>query len=129
MKRTLGFTLLELMIVVVVMAILASLALSGYQKQVRKSRQAEAKQVLSDLMLKQEKWRSNNSAYGTVAQIGGAATTKYYSVCPVVATCTTSATGYVLTAVPLGDQTKDSCGTLTITMAAGTATKTPVTCW
>ncbi len=132
MKTRRGFTLIELMIVVLVIALLAGLAFSAYNKQVRKSRRAEAKQVLSDLTLKQEKWRSNNIAYGTIAQIGGAATTTYYSICPVVATCTTSATGYVFTAVPSGDQAKDSCGTLTITMAAGTVSKTSTAgtdCW
>jgi type IV pilus assembly protein PilE len=139
MKRTRGFTLLELMIVVAVIAILATLAMSGYQKQIRKSRRAEAKQVLSDLVLKQEKWRSNNAAYGTVAQIGGAASTSYYSICPVAANCTTSGTDYVLIAVPVGDQLKDSCGTLTISMVAGTlskcpgpspcATTSPTDCW
>ena len=41
-KRTRGFTLIELMIVVAVIAILASVAISQYNKQVRKSRRAEA---------------------------------------------------------------------------------------
>jgi type IV pilus assembly protein PilE len=132
MARQRGFTLIELMIVVLVIAVLAGLALSGYQQQVRKSRRAEAKQVLADLGLKQEKYRSNNSTYGTIAQIGGAATTTYYSICPVAATCTTSATGYVLVAVPTGDQLKDSCGTLKWEMVAGVVTKSSsagTDCW
>lgn len=125
-----GFTLLELMIVVLIVAVLAGLAFNAYNNQVRKSRRAEAKQVLSDLMLKQEKYRSNNTTFGTVAQVGGAASSTYYDFCPVAATCTQSATAYVLTAVPKGDQTKDSCGTLTLSMSAGTVTKSPTTgCW
>src|SRR6185436_15605068 len=63
MKRVRGFTLLELMIVVVIIAILAGVALSSYQKQVRKSRRAEAKQGVTDISLREEKWRSNNANY------------------------------------------------------------------
>ena len=127
MKRALGFTLIELMIVVLVIAVLASLAMSGYQKQVRKSRRAEARQAIADLALKQEKYRSNNATYGTVAQIGGVQTTTYYTVALTAASNT--ATAYTFTAVPIGDQVKDSCGTLSWAMSAAVVTKTPTECW
>jgi type IV pilus assembly protein PilE len=136
MKRIRGFTLLELMIVVLVIAVLAGIAMSGYQNQVRKSRRAEAKQVLSDLVLKQEKWRSNNTTYGTVADIGGAASSSWYTVTLTAASNT--ATAYAFTAVPIGDQAKDKCGTLSVSMSAGTLLKcpgtgcvatTPTDCW
>jgi type IV pilus assembly protein PilE len=123
MKMTRGFTLLELMIVVLVVAVLAAIAMSGYQQQVRKSRRAEAKQVLSDLVLKQEKYRSNNIAYGTVANIGGAQSTSWYTV--TLTTGSNTATAYTFTAVPIGDQAKDSCGTLSVLMASGTLSKCP----
>ena len=127
MRKKRGFTLIELMIVVVVIAILAGLALSGYQNQVRKSRRAEARQVIADLALKQEKYRSNNAIYGTVAQIGSAQTAAYYTVALTAASNTSTA--YTFTAVPVGDQAKDSCGTLTWAMAAGVVTKSPNDCW
>ena len=127
MKRALGFTLIELMIVVLVIAVLASLAMSGYQKQVRKSRRAEARQAIADLALKQEKYRSNNATYGTVAQIGGVQTTTYYTVALTAASNT--ATAYTFTAVPIGDQVKDSCGTLSWAMSDAVVTKTPTECW
>jgi type IV pilus assembly protein PilE len=123
-----GFTLIELMIVVLVIAVLAGIALSGYQKQIRKSRRAEARQVIADLALKQEKYRANNPTYGTVAQIGGAATTSYYTV---ALAGSATGTAYTFTATPVGDQAKDSCGVLTWAMSAGTVTKTPdpTNCW
>lgn len=134
MKKRRGFTLLELMIVVVVMAILASLALSGYNKQVRKSRRAEAKQYLSDLALRQEKWRSNNVAYfGTdsdateIAAFGAVGDgTNYYTI---AITSVEHGTDYVATATPIGDQVEDSCGTLTWNMTGGTVDKDPDDCW
>ena len=133
MRRVRGFTLIELMIVVAVVAIIAAIALGSYQKQVRKSRRAEAKQVLSDLSLREEKFRSNNIAYGLTTTapptgIGTANASIYYAV-----TVTIQAgppPGFTLTAVPIGDQLKDSCGTLTMTMASGVLTKAPATdCW
>ena len=43
-----GFTLLELMIVVMIVAILAALAISGYDHATRKSRRAAAKGCLTE---------------------------------------------------------------------------------
>ena len=127
--RVRGFTLLELMIVVTIIAILAALAMYAYNGQARKSKRAEAKQVLADLILKQEKYRSNHTTYGTIANIGGSPTSSYYTFALTAASNT--ATGYVMTATPTGDQAKDTCGTLTVTMASGTLTKAPATsgCW
>lgn len=128
MKRQRGFTLLELMIVVIVIAVLAVIALSGYQKQIRKSRRAEAKEVISDLTLKEEKYRSNNTAFSVYpSSIGGAMSSNYYTI----ALSAASASGYTITATPVGDQVKDSCGALTAQMASGTLSKTPTTpgCW
>lgn len=131
MKKQRGFTLIELMIVVAVIAILATVALGGYNKQVRKSRRAEAKQVLLDYSLREEKFRSNNATYGTTAAppagIGATGATSYYTV--TLTAGSNTGTGYIFTAVPIGDQAKDSCGTLTLTMAAGVLDKDPDGCW
>lgn len=127
MARQRGFTLIELMIVVLIIAVLATIALSGYQKQVRKSRRAEARQVISDLALKEEKYRSNYTTYGTVAQIGGAQTTSYYTV--ALTANSNTATDYTFTATPTGDQAKDRCGTMQWAMSSGVITKTPTGCW
>lgn len=129
MKQVRGFTLIELMIVVVILAILAALAFTTYTKQVRKSKRAEAKQVLSDLGLKQESWRSNHATYGTLADLGGSPTTGYYTI--TLTGGSNTATGYVFTAAPYGDQANDTCGTLTWTMASGVVDKDPDTqgCW
>lgn len=133
MKKSAGFTLIELMIVIAVIAILIGIAVPAYNDQMRKSRRTEAKQILSDLQLKQEKWRSNNTTYATLAApptgIGTGGTTNYYTIALTAASNT--ATGYILTATPTGDQVGDSCGTLTLQMTAGVVTKLPSTgkCW
>lgn len=145
MKQVRGFTLLELMIVVVVIAILASLAMSGYQKQVRKSRRAEAQQILSDYALREEKLRSNAANYttnlATLLNVATAPTTwgsGYYSVAittPTSGTCAGGASAgapnsFTVTATALGDQLKDTgCTPLVYTNGCGTVAKTPSDCW
>ena len=133
MARKRGFTLIELMIVVLVIAVLASIALSGYQKQVRKSRRAEARQALSDIGLREEKYRSNNLLYATCDQAVAPATCANFNVTltyyTVAHTGTPTAIAYVFTATPKGDQAKDSCGTMTWSMSSGVVTKTPNGCW
>ena len=57
--RPVGFTLLELMIVVAVIAILAIIAVPSYIEQVRKGKRAEAVQAIGDIQLRQERWRAD----------------------------------------------------------------------
>ena len=74
MKRQGGFTLIELMIVLVIVGILAAVALPSFRDQIRKSRRADAIAELGRLQLAQERWRADRASYGTLANIGGTAT-------------------------------------------------------
>jgi type IV pilus assembly protein PilE len=116
-----GFTLLELMIVVAVIAILATIAVNSYTEQVRRGKRAEAKQALSDLQLREEKYRADNPKYGTIDQLTGssAATTgynnalKYYTISIDDASLTGSY--YKITATRKGDLVNDpKCGNFTM---------------
>lgn len=56
MKKQIGFTLIELMIVTAVIAILAAVAFPTYDKHVQKTRRAQAQQVLLEISNRQEQY-------------------------------------------------------------------------
>jgi type IV pilus assembly protein PilE len=55
-----GFTLIELMVVVVIATILLSLAVPSYMSQIRQSRRTEAKTAILDLSGREERYLSTN---------------------------------------------------------------------
>lgn len=129
-----GFTLIELMIVVVIVGILSAIALPAYQDYVRKSRRAEAISLLLDLQLTEEKYRANNPNYAsTLSSMGVTSTYVSGQVDPAYYTFGIVATtnSYTITATPQGTQTSDkqygtACSSLTIDQSN---TKTPTDCW
>ena len=66
-RRGHGFTLIELMIVVVIVAILAAVALPAYNDSVRKSRRTAAKTAVLDMASREEKFYTTNNAYASTA--------------------------------------------------------------
>ncbi|MBK7458565.1 MAG: prepilin-type N-terminal cleavage/methylation domain-containing protein [Betaproteobacteria bacterium] len=58
-----GFTLVELMIAVVIVALLASIALPSFMDSIRKSRRSEAFAALSAVQQAQERWRGKQRQF------------------------------------------------------------------
>ena len=89
-----GFTLVEIMIVIAIIGILASIAIPSYQDYVKKGKAAEATATLADLRIRMEQFYQDNRTYvgGPCAPTTGA---KYFTyTCSVAA----SANGYTLQA-------------------------------
>jgi type IV pilus assembly protein PilE len=151
--RNAGFTLIELMIVVVIATILLSIAIPSYLSQVRESRRTEAKTALLDLAGREESYFSTNGSQYTnlAANLGytgwtaGNSPNGYYTI---TVACIAAAGGglacdpnanapngpsYYLTATPVGTQANDTqCGTFAVDSLGNqftTGTLPSAQCW
>ena len=119
--RTSGFTLIELMIVVAVIAILTAMAYPAYNKHVIKTRRSEAQAELVKWGQAMERYYSTNGSYtssGTTCNtVGKPGDTAFYTF---TSACNPAST-YTLTAGPKagslvehdGNQTLDNTGAKT----------------
>ena len=122
-----GFSLIEVLVVVAIVGILASIAYPSYTEHVLKTRRTEAKTELLNMASKMERFYANRSTYvGADAQFSPGNTEHgFYSL-----SITETATNYTLSAAPANAQTNDECGTLTLNSQGikGAALST-VECW
>lgn len=139
-----GFTLIELMIVVVIIGILAAIAYPSYQDQVRKTKRTDGRGVLTDLANLQEKYYNqcytySNTLGGTFPVSGGdtctsgspglgRTTTSPENLYDLVITAA-SANGYTMEArAKAGTSQASDTGCLTLTISS-TGAKGPSGCW
>ncbi len=130
-KHAKGFTLIELMIVVAVVAILATIAMPSYQEHVRKSRRAQAKADLVELAQQLERHHTVQNSYAGLTlpftQSPRDGTSRYtlsYVGTPAAGT-------FTIQAVPGEGQSSDKCGTLTLDQAGRktSSASTVAECW
>ncbi|MCU7938916.1 MAG: type IV pilin protein [gamma proteobacterium symbiont of Bathyaustriella thionipta] len=132
MKKNSGFTLIEILIVIAIIAILASIAVPSYSEFVARSKRADAQGALLGLAQTMERYFSENNTYCDVGAIavgncgtgagdtgipgifpsqvpldGGAA---YYNLTISAVT----ASSFTLTASGVDSMATDKCGNFTL---------------
>ncbi len=138
--RSRGVTLIELLIVIVIVGILGSVAMTTYRNYVMRANRTEARMTLLAIQTAQEKWFVQNNQYaqdiatlvaappaglGIALTAAGVTPAGNYTIGFTAATPTT----YTVQAAATGAQLKDTaCPTLSIDQ---NATRTPAasTCW
>ena len=126
--KTKGFTLVELMIVIGIIAILVALALPSYTQYIRKANRGEAQQLLMNWANNQEVWRASHTEYADENDIAVPTHGKY-----TFTVTGESATAFTLTAtaVSTSDQANDKekgtdCDVMTLDQSNA---KTRLACW
>lgn len=121
-----GFTLTELMIVLVIAAIIAALAYPAYIQYLREAKRGEVQQLLMGWSVNQETYRANNPTYADEDELAPPIHDDYTLTVGDVTAAT-----YTLGASAAGDQAHDtdggvSCAVLTIDQ---NGQRSPIECW
>lgn len=112
MKRSCvqGFSLIEIIITLAIVAILATITVPSFSGLVAKSRRSDAVSTLLQVQLAQERWRADQLSYASdLVALGwkhAESTDGYYSLRVKHA----DASGFLVTAQPRGVQQDDVCG-------------------
>ena len=116
-----GFTLIEVMIVVAVIAILAAIALPSYQEYIRRGNRAEARAALLQAAQWLERVATSTGTYLATDNVANfpAELKVVPSKSYVISLGGTNDAGsaFTLSATPQGGQAADKCGTLTLNQA------------
>jgi type IV pilus assembly protein PilE len=133
-----GFTLIELMITVAIVAILAMIAAPAFNKQIRKSRRTEARTTLLDLAARAERLYSTSNTYWDTANKLLPPDLGYAGEWPITTSSgyytidrsnNDDGTAFTFTATAAGAQQSDTqCATFSVDNT-GKQTATDPTCW
>jgi type IV pilus assembly protein PilE len=130
--RERGFTLIEVMVTVAIVAILAGVALPSYRDHMRKSRRAEAQAYLMAVASRQQQFLLDTRGYAPNLATVGVPTPANVAASYDLAVTTVAGPPptFRVTATPKAttDQVKERCGILTIDQT-GLKTALLSSCW
>ena len=130
-QRQSGFTLLEVLITVTIIAILAATASVGYMSYVERAQRTEAKAVLLDLTQRLERYYTDEGTYDGFEVPSGmgrlpeqTSQNQRYAI-----EVETSDQSFTVLASPRGSQVKDKCGELALDNVGRKRAEGAGDCW
>lgn len=130
-RRAKGFTLIELMMAVVVIGILVAVAMPSYQDYVRRGHRTAAQAFLMDVAQRQQQYFMDNRGFTDATATLGMTTptdvASRYTIAIVLDAGPPAS--FSVSAAPVGAQTQDTCGTLTLTSAGAKTSSSGSNCW
>mgnify|MGYP001255508565 CR=1 FL=1 len=127
-RKNVGFTLIELMIVVAIVAILAAVAYPSYQAHVIRTNRALANGCLLELSQFMELYYTTNISYAGAALPATECQNTLAARYAFAFQAAPAANQFTIQATPGGAQAADTCGTLSINQAGVRTPNTPE-CW
>lgn len=130
--RVPGFTLIEVVVAMAIVAILAAVAVPTYRSAIRKGERANARAIMMENAQFMERYHAAADTYvgatlpTTVSPKGALLTKIKYNI---TLTPDPTATTFTISAAPANSQIGDSCGTMTISSTGATTAATSTGCW
>lgn len=114
-----GFTLIEVMIAVAIIAIISAIAYPAYESQSRKGKRADGMVMLEQVAQAEQRYFSHMGTFTAIvtnlSEIKSATSAGgYYSISIAPGTTNNIASSFIATATPLGPQDKDVCQSFTL---------------
>ena len=120
MKKNRGFTLIEMLVVMVVIGILAAIAIPSYQNQLRRGTRSATQALMMDVANKQQFYLQSQRTYASgttaLADLGIVApqeVSSFYTI-DVTKDDTTTPPSFLITATPKTGTRQDGDGNLTL---------------
>jgi type IV pilus assembly protein PilE len=139
-ERAAGFTLIEIVTVLAIVAILSAIAIPSYFQYIIRGHRSEARATLTQAAQWMERWRTERNSYQDPLNAPAPpALPQYLQRSPAtgaqmyqISVVTPTPGSYVLSAAPMGTMAGDACGTFTLDntgLRDRTGAETIERCW